>query len=151
MEFFARACGPTYPPPPFQRSGRKELVHTLRKIELFKCLNVQKVQSLADIMTEVQYEAGETIVKQGGSGDSFYVIRSGNCVKSSKVRWSGRVRVFPSIPSQSSNRNTTSPPLLAEGNEEHPRDLGREVSMCEKWVTTHAIQYFYSNALYSLQ
>jgi len=67
-----------------RRSGRKELVHTLRKIELFKCLNVQQVQSLADIMTEVQYEAGETIVKQGGSGDSFYVIRSGNCVKSSK-------------------------------------------------------------------
>ena len=67
-----------------RRSGRKELVHTLRKIEMFKCLNVQQVQSLADIMTEVQYEAGETVVKQGSTGDSFYVIRSGSCNKSSK-------------------------------------------------------------------
>ena len=48
-----------------RRSGRKELMHTLRKIEVFKCLNVQQIQQLADIMTEVTYEAGEKIIMQG--------------------------------------------------------------------------------------
>jgi hypothetical protein len=45
---------------------------------------VQQVQQLADIMTEVQYDAGETVIKQGSTGDSFYVIRSGTCIKTSK-------------------------------------------------------------------
>jgi CRP-like cAMP-binding protein len=67
-----------------RRSGRKELMHTLRKIEILKCLNVQQIQQVADCMTEVTFVKGESIIKQGEVGDSFYVIKSGNCQKVAK-------------------------------------------------------------------
>ncbi|GMH48957.1 hypothetical protein TL16_g00408, partial [Triparma laevis f. inornata] len=60
-----------------KRSGRKELMHTLRKIDILKCLNVQQIQQVADCMTEVTFVKGETIIKQGEVGDSFYVMKTG--------------------------------------------------------------------------
>jgi CRP-like cAMP-binding protein len=59
-------------------------VHTLRKIDILKCLNVQQIQQVADCMTEVTYEKGEAIIKQGEVGDSFYVIKSGICSRVAK-------------------------------------------------------------------
>ena len=35
-------------------------------------------------MTEVTFVKGESIIKQGEVGDSFYVIKSGNCQKVAK-------------------------------------------------------------------
>ncbi|GMH71360.1 hypothetical protein TrLO_g3867 [Triparma laevis f. longispina] len=67
-----------------KRSGRKELMHTLRKIDILKCLNVQQIQQVADCMTEVTFVKGETIIKQGEVGDSFYVMKTGNCQKVAK-------------------------------------------------------------------
>ena len=75
---------PARPPARRRRRRAPQLIHTLRKIEVFKCLNIQQIQQLADIMTEVTYSSGEKIIMQGEVGDSFYVIRSGSCKKSSK-------------------------------------------------------------------
>jgi len=60
-----------------KRSGRKELMHCLRKIPLFKALTAPMIQLMADKMSEVTFSAGESIIKQGELGDSFYVVRSG--------------------------------------------------------------------------
>jgi len=63
-----------------RRSGRKELMSTLRKVEVLQSLEIHQIQQLADCMTEVSYEKGEMIIKQGEVGDSFYVLSQGTCV-----------------------------------------------------------------------
>jgi cAMP-dependent protein kinase regulator len=58
---------------------RKDILRVLRKIELLKSLNTVQLQRLVDLMSEVQYETGNTIIKQGDPGETFYVIVSGTC------------------------------------------------------------------------
>lgn len=58
---------------------RKDILRVLRKIELLKSLNTIQLQRLVDLMSEVQYAAGDLIIKQGDPGETFYVIVNGNC------------------------------------------------------------------------
>ena len=60
-----------------RRSGRKELITALRKVDVLRSLSIQQVQTLADSMTPVDYEKDECIMKQGEVGDSFFIIVSG--------------------------------------------------------------------------
>ena len=49
----------------------------LSKVPLFNGLKDRQLQRLADRMAERTYAAGDLIVKQGQSGEGFYVIASG--------------------------------------------------------------------------
>ena len=58
---------------------RKNILRTLRKVELLRCLNVVQLQRLVDVMSEASFKAGEKIINQGEEGDVFYVIVNGSC------------------------------------------------------------------------
>lgn len=60
-------------------NSRHIVLRTLRKVELLKCLNLQQVQRLADLLSEETYAPNESIIRQGDKGDKFYMIRSGKC------------------------------------------------------------------------
>jgi len=51
---------------------------SLKNVPLFKGLKDQQLRLIADRMTERNYAAGETIVKQGHGGEGFFVITTGN-------------------------------------------------------------------------
>ena len=56
---------------------KTSLVAAFQKVELFALLNDQQLQSLADAMHEKSYLQHEWVFLEGESGDSFYVIISG--------------------------------------------------------------------------
>lgn len=58
---------------------RRDILKILKKVELFKCLNVNQMQRLVDLMNEGTYSAGERIIRQGDVGDTFYIIEKGQC------------------------------------------------------------------------
>lgn len=60
-----------------EQSERRELMKTLRRVEAFKALDKEEMESIAGAMEEATYERGHEIVKQGEVGDTFYVIASG--------------------------------------------------------------------------
>jgi len=58
---------------------RKDTIRCLRKVDLFKCLNLQRLQRLADLLCEEHYAADTCILKQGDVSENFYLIISGHC------------------------------------------------------------------------
>lgn len=58
---------------------RKNILRTLRKVELLRCLNMVQLQRLVDVMSEQSFKAGDEIITQGQDGDTFYVIVRGSC------------------------------------------------------------------------
>ena len=52
----------------------------LKKIYIFQDLDPDEIAGIADIMTAVEFEAGETIMREGETGHSMYVISSGEVV-----------------------------------------------------------------------
>ena len=58
---------------------RRDIMHTLNRIEMLKSLNIQQLQRLCDLLSEVTYEQGSYIIRQGEIGDTFYVIVHGRC------------------------------------------------------------------------
>lgn len=52
-------------------------VETLRSVPLFEELDDGELQSLADLMHEANVPAGATVTAEGGPGDGFFVIDSG--------------------------------------------------------------------------
>ncbi len=50
----------------------------LRKIHLFHDLNDEQISAVAERFSEVSFNAGSIILKQGTAPDSFYIIYSGN-------------------------------------------------------------------------
>ena len=50
----------------------------LRKIHLFHGLNDDQLVQIADVFSEVSFDADEMILEQGTHADSFYLIYSGN-------------------------------------------------------------------------
>jgi CRP-like cAMP-binding protein len=58
---------------------RREIIRTLKKVELLKCLNVTQLQRLTDLLNEKTFSAGEMIIRQGDPGDTFYLIERGLC------------------------------------------------------------------------
>ena len=58
---------------------RREVIRILKKVELFKCLNVTQLQRLTDLLNERIYNKDDNIITQGEEGTAFYIIVSGNC------------------------------------------------------------------------
>ena len=54
-----------------------DLTKLLRKVEVFSTLRFDQLQSLRDGMTEMRLAAGETLFKQGDTGDEFFIITEG--------------------------------------------------------------------------
>jgi CRP-like cAMP-binding protein len=52
-------------------------VETLRRVPLFEELDAAELQSIADTMHEANVPAGATVTAEGGPGDGFFVIESG--------------------------------------------------------------------------
>lgn len=49
----------------------------VRKIKFFASLNMGLLEKILNRITLYQYENGEKVCRQGESGDSFYVVRTG--------------------------------------------------------------------------
>jgi cGMP-dependent protein kinase len=62
---------------------QQQYADLLRRVPRFALLNDEIVNSIADVMEEAHYGAGDYIVRQGARGDTFYVIAKG-CVKEMK-------------------------------------------------------------------
>ena len=63
-------------------------VELLKRIPLFEELDVAELQVLADSMHEANVPAGGTVTAEGGPGDGFFVLESGEA----EVRVGGDVR-----------------------------------------------------------
>jgi CRP-like cAMP-binding protein len=63
-------------------------VDTLSRITLFEELDAAELQSIADSMHEATVPAGATVTAEGGPGDGFFVVESGEA----EVRVRGRTR-----------------------------------------------------------
>jgi CRP-like cAMP-binding protein len=50
---------------------------TLRRVPLFEELDELELQSIADLMNEANVPAGAIVTAEGGPGDGFFVIESG--------------------------------------------------------------------------
>ena len=70
-------------------SSRAALLNTLRTVEVFCSLPVASMERLADLLVEVTYQPGETVVRQGEEGTAFFVIAHGRCkvTRSSTLSW----------------------------------------------------------------
>jgi CRP-like cAMP-binding protein len=53
------------------------LLEVLRRVPLFEELDPAELQSIADSMHEANVPAGATVTAEGGPGDGFFVIDSG--------------------------------------------------------------------------
>jgi cGMP-dependent protein kinase len=56
---------------------RRDIIQTLRRVELLNCLSIQQIQRMADLLQECSYMAGEYIIRQGEYGEDFYLIVKG--------------------------------------------------------------------------
>lgn len=52
-------------------------VETLRRVPLFEELDTAELRSIAESMHEANVPAGATVTSEGGPGDGFFVIESG--------------------------------------------------------------------------
>eukprot|EP00595_Chromulina_sp_UTEXLB2642_P002121 CAMPEP_0196764854 /NCGR_PEP_ID=MMETSP1095-20130614/7024_1 /TAXON_ID=96789 ORGANISM="Chromulina nebulosa, Strain UTEXLB2642" /NCGR_SAMPLE_ID=MMETSP1095 /ASSEMBLY_ACC=CAM_ASM_000446 /LENGTH=898 /DNA_ID=CAMNT_0042121517 /DNA_START=677 /DNA_END=3370 /DNA_ORIENTATION=+ len=59
--------------------ARKGIVKTLKHIDIFKCLNIQQMQRLTDLLVEEVYPPNHYIIRQNEIGDNFYLIVKGEC------------------------------------------------------------------------
>ena len=62
------------------KADRKQLIRTLRTVDVLASLNFGQLQRLADIMTSKTYEPGTHIINQGDTGNEFYIVQEGNAV-----------------------------------------------------------------------
>ncbi|KAA3477060.1 protein phosphatase 2C and cyclic nucleotide-binding/kinase domain-containing protein-like [Gossypium australe] len=68
------------PPPPSHRKTWEEEAHIERALHdhfLFRKLTASQCHVLLDCMQRVEVQPGDIVVKQGGEGDCFYVVGSG--------------------------------------------------------------------------
>jgi small-conductance mechanosensitive channel/CRP-like cAMP-binding protein len=56
---------------------QRELVGTLRQVDFLRELDEEEVAALVPNLYEVEYGRGETICREGETGDTFYVVRRG--------------------------------------------------------------------------
>jgi len=73
----ADAVLPASPAPPALRRQVLDLAERLRTIDLFAALSDAEARILASHLEPRTVEAGRTIVRQGDSGDEFFLIESG--------------------------------------------------------------------------
>jgi len=63
-------------PPLFEKAH--QILGLLNHLDFAKDLSVKKAQEFINIVHEEKYKKGELIIKQGSSGDKFYIIHMGN-------------------------------------------------------------------------
>uniref|UniRef100_A0A7S2DG28 protein-serine/threonine phosphatase n=1 Tax=Haptolina brevifila TaxID=156173 RepID=A0A7S2DG28_9EUKA len=59
------------------KSSSMSLTKTLRSVEVLKSLSVGQLQRLQDLLTEVVYTKGDTVIAQGETSENLYVIAEG--------------------------------------------------------------------------
>lgn len=70
-----------------QITALNEAIGILRRVQLFKGLNNEKMIKLAQVLTIQDFNDGETILGQNKPGDNFYLVKSGkvDIIKDSQV------------------------------------------------------------------
>ncbi len=63
-----------------KKSSTKNLMRTLRSVEVLKSLSVHQLQRLSELLTEVKYDVGQFVIRQGEEGSTFYIISEGRAV-----------------------------------------------------------------------
>lgn len=58
---------------------RKNILRMFRRISVLKCVPTEKLQRLADLLSEVRFSYDEFIYKEGQKIDHFYIVVSGDC------------------------------------------------------------------------
>ena len=56
---------------------RKEYLRLLKTVEKLKALPQAKLMKIADCLDEATYKKGDYIIRQGATGDTFYIIEEG--------------------------------------------------------------------------
>jgi len=64
---------------PKTKEQQDRLDMALKKHIMFAHLEEEEKQAIFDAMSEVQFKAGDVVIKQGDEGDNFYVVDSGEC------------------------------------------------------------------------
>lgn len=59
---------------------REKYVSFLSNVEILKTLNDYEINLIADAIREEKVAKDELVIKQGESGDKFYILESGNAV-----------------------------------------------------------------------
>ena len=62
------------------KTSHKELLNVLRSVEILRSLSMRHLQRLADMLQEAHYNDGEAIIRQGETGDQFYVLKKGSAI-----------------------------------------------------------------------
>lgn len=70
-----------------QVTALNEAISILRRVQLFKGLNNEKMIKLAQVLTIQDFNDGETILGQNKPGDNFYLVKSGkvDIIKDSQI------------------------------------------------------------------
>lgn len=64
-----------------QQDGEQgDWMTALLRIKTFQMIPPQNIQQIFMRMTQVNHKSGDVVLKQGSSGDYFYVIRTGRCL-----------------------------------------------------------------------
>src|SRR5437867_11854425 len=67
-------------------------VEVLQRVPLFADLDRREVQQIARSFKERRFSAGETVIKEGSGGASFFVIDSGEATITVKGEAQGRLQ-----------------------------------------------------------
>jgi CRP-like cAMP-binding protein/serine/threonine protein phosphatase PrpC len=60
-----------------KRSSAEYLMRTLRSVQILKPLTSNQLQRLSERLSEKTYKGGETIIRQGEYGDTFFIVSEG--------------------------------------------------------------------------
>ena len=65
------------------KSSKKTLMKTLRRVGVLKSLDTLQLQRLVETLSEISYDDGQCVLRQGELGNTFYIITEGQarCTK----------------------------------------------------------------------
>ena len=63
-----------------QGAGQTDWMTTFLQIKAFHKIPAANIHSILMLMQQVNYKAGDTVIKQGDVGDYFYIITHGRCL-----------------------------------------------------------------------
>lgn len=72
---------------------RAQLSETLKKIEMFSTISDFEKEQLCDVLKGEKYKAGSNVIREGETGDKFYIIHSGVLVAQKQNKETGDSQV----------------------------------------------------------
>lgn len=72
-----------------EKKARKDAKRALRKIDIFRSFNENEMRDLASYLCEAKFGRGDTIVREGDTGDSLYIIEPGGSCEAVRTRGEG--------------------------------------------------------------